>query len=93
LLDAEAASVDLLRDVSPDQLVVLMSRALDRFDGEPRGILECAKGSLLRYLGRGEEARDHLSSILDQYGSFEAPPRFARQIISHIDSGAEARIV
>jgi hypothetical protein len=93
LLDAETASVDLLRDVSPDQLVVLMSRALDRFDGEPRGILECAKGSLLRYVGRGDEARDHLSIILDQYGSYEAPPRFARQIISHMDSGAEARIV
>jgi hypothetical protein len=92
-LNKEAASIDLLRDVSPDRLVALMSKALDRFDGEPRGILECSKGSLLRYLGRTEEARDHLLGIIQQFCGYEAPPRFARQIISHIDSGEEARVV
>ena len=87
------ATIDLLRDLSPDRLIALMSQALDRFDGEPRGILECSKGSLLRYLGRTEEARDHLLGIIQQFCGFEAPPRFARQIISHIDSGEEARVV
>lgn len=92
-LSADDAAIDLLRDLAPETLLGLMERAVGRFSGETRGILECSEASLLRYLGRKEQARERLHAVLEQYRELEAPPRFAREILAHIESGAEPRRV
>ena len=92
-LDDREKRIDLLRDVGPDELRSLMERAVDRFSGESRGILECSQASLFRYLGSVEEAREKLRSVIDRYRDLEAPVRFARGIMAHMDSGAAPRIV
>lgn len=92
-LEPERLCVDFLHEVDADSLMSLMTRAIERFSGDPRGVLECSKASLLRYLGRKEEARAHLQRIIEDYRRFEAPVRFAREIVAHIDSGLEPRVV
>lgn len=92
-LDEHQLALDPLRDLGPEALLTLMSRAVDRFSGWPRGVLECSRASLLRFLGRTPEARAYLDDIARRYEEFEAPVRFARDIAAHIDSGAQPRLV
>ena len=91
--DENVLGIDLLRELSPDSLLSLMARAMERFSGESRGILECSRAHLLRYFGRKGEARASLLAVGEDYAEFEAPVRFAREILAHIDSGAEPRVV
>jgi len=86
LNDVEAR-LDLLETLDPDELVALMDRAIARFEGWPRGVLECARAQLLRYVGREAEAREQLARVLREHAEHEAPVRFAREIESHIDNG------
>lgn len=91
-LSADDAAIDMLRDNSPETLLSLMDRAIDRFAGWQRGVLECSRASLLRYLDRNDEARDLLHDVLDRYRDDEAPVRFARQILSLVDANAVPRL-
>jgi len=92
-LDARDVAVDLLHDLDPETLLLLMARAIDRFSGDLRGVLECSRASLLRYFDRTDEARILLTDVAARYKSSEGPARFARDILAHIDSGAPARVV
>ncbi len=91
-LSADDAAIDMLRDNDPETLLSLMDRAIDRFSGWQRGVLECSRASLLRYLDRNDDARDLLHDILERYRDDEAPVRFARQILSLVDANAAPRL-
>ncbi len=43
----------------------LVVRALERFEGWPKGVLECSRAQLLRYLGREDEAA-RVQLLVDQ---------------------------
>jgi hypothetical protein len=91
-LSAEEAAIDMLRDNTPETLLSLMDRVVERFSGWQRGVLECSRASLLRYLDRNDQARDALHAVLDRYRDDEAPVRFARQILLLVDAGAPTRL-
>ena len=86
-LSADEAAIDMLRDNTPETLLSLMDRVVERFSGWQRGVLECSRASLLRYLDRNKQARDALHAVLERYRDDEAPVRFARQILSLVDAG------
>lgn len=92
-VSAEQAAVNLLSTLSPDTMLDLMDRAVDRFDGWPRGVLECSRANLMRYFGLNEEALGELTRIERDYAADEVPPRFAREIRGHIESGVPPRTI
>lgn len=90
-LDPAQASVDLLEALPADELVALMDRALARFTGWPRGVLECSKAQLLRTVGREADAREHLARVRRNHAGEDAPIRFAGEIEAQMERGEPPR--
>jgi hypothetical protein len=58
----------LFDDLSHDDKLKLYDRALERFAGEDRGVLECGRAYLLSLLGRRSAAERHLATIAASFG-------------------------
>jgi len=52
-----------LRELPQDWLLALFDRSANRFSGEERAVVECARAVLLADLGQVEQARRHLDSL------------------------------
>ena len=57
-----------LRELTTEQRLELMDRAVDRFRGYPRGLLLLAKAVLLRDCGFDAEARAEATAVRREYG-------------------------
>jgi hypothetical protein len=57
-----------LRELTTEQRLELMDRAVDRFRGYPRGLLLLAKAVLLRNCGFDAEARAEATAVRREYG-------------------------
>jgi hypothetical protein len=52
-----------LRELPQDRLLALFDRSANRFSGEDRAVIECARAVLLAELGQDERARRHLDGL------------------------------
>ncbi len=52
-----------LRELPQDRLLALFDRSANRFTGEDRAVIECARAVLLAELGQHERARRHLDGL------------------------------
>jgi hypothetical protein len=62
-----------LRALGADTLLDLFARSAERFAGEDRAVVECARAVLLAAVGRREDAAAHLASVAER--SAGAGPR------------------
>jgi hypothetical protein len=60
--------ISIAEDLSPERKLALMDSAIEPFSGEMRGILECAKASLLYHLVGSEAFDVHLAYVASRYG-------------------------
>ncbi len=64
---AEELPANLFADVPHDEKLTLFDRSAQRFDGEDRGVVECARAYLLYEIGRPDAARTHLDEVERTY--------------------------
>ena len=65
----------IARDLSPEEKLELMNRAVRRLEGRPRRIIECAKAALMCDLSRHASALEHLRAVWPEY---KEDPRFVQ---------------
>src|SRR5262249_30033352 len=58
-----------LEDIPDECKLELFERSAQRFEGEDRGIVECARAYLLFLLGQSQEAIEHIDRIESEYRS------------------------
>jgi len=67
-IPASALPADLREQLSADEMIALFDRSAERFAGQDRGIVECARAVLLKDVDRTEEARRQVASTADRWG-------------------------
>ncbi|MFZ1156062.1 MAG: hypothetical protein WAN93_14290 [Solirubrobacteraceae bacterium] len=64
---AEELPDSLFADIPHDEKLALFDRSARRFDGEDRGVVECARAYLLHMIGQTAAARTHLDEVETSY--------------------------
>ncbi|HEX4837185.1 MAG TPA: hypothetical protein VFV03_01470 [Solirubrobacteraceae bacterium] len=64
---AEELPDNLFADVSHEEKLILFDHSARRFDGEDRGVVECARAYLLYMIGQTAAAQAHLDEVEKNY--------------------------